>query len=79
MTNVVVKLIELYQRTLSPDHGPLNIFYPNGFCRFHPSCSAYAKEALIKHGFFKGAALSVGRILKCNPFSQAGPDPVPQK
>ena len=46
-------------------------------CRFTPTCSEYALEAYQKYGFFKGTALSVWRILRCNPFCKGGYDPVP--
>ncbi|NNN21446.1 MAG: membrane protein insertion efficiency factor YidD, partial [Acidimicrobiales bacterium] len=46
-------------------------------CRFTPSCSNYALEALEKHGFFKGTALSARRIFRCHPFGAFGHDPVP--
>ena len=47
-------------------------------CRFTPSCSAYAIEAFQKRGFFVGFGLTVWRILRCNPFSRGGYDPVPE-
>ncbi|MBU0689075.1 MAG: membrane protein insertion efficiency factor YidD [Gammaproteobacteria bacterium] len=46
-------------------------------CRFHPSCSQYAEEAIVKYGALKGAWLSVKRILRCNPWNSGGFDPVP--
>ncbi|MGE5454427.1 MAG: membrane protein insertion efficiency factor YidD [Methylocystaceae bacterium] len=46
-------------------------------CRYYPSCSNYALEALEKHGLIKGCYLAVWRILRCNPWSQGGYDPVP--
>lgn len=46
-------------------------------CRFHPTCSAYALEALKAHGFFKGSFLSLKRLLRCHPWGEMGQDPVP--
>ena len=48
-------------------------------CRFTPTCSAYAEEALKKHGILKGTLLSVWRIVRCQPFCKGGYDPVPDK
>lgn len=62
-------LIRLYQYTLSPVLGPA--------CRFYPSCSEYAYQAVSKYGMLKGAALAAKRILKCHPFNPGGIDPVP--
>lgn len=62
--------IRLYRRLLSP-------LLPPGICRFHPSCSVYALEALARHGGLKGAWLTLRRLLKCQPFHPGGPDPVP--
>jgi uncharacterized protein len=73
---ILIKLIVLYQKTLSFDHGPLRIFYPHGFCRFTPTCSQYAKEAIQKHGPLKGVLMSVWRVLRCNPWNKGGYDPV---
>ncbi|HMR55069.1 MAG TPA: membrane protein insertion efficiency factor YidD [Candidatus Doudnabacteria bacterium] len=70
MKYLLIKFIQLYQKTLSPDHSWLKAKYPYGFCRFYPTCSEYAITALQKHGTIKGTALSVKRIIKCNPFVQ---------
>jgi hypothetical protein len=70
-------LIVVYQHTLSLDHGPLARFYPYPVCRFHPTCSEYGYEALGKYGLFKGSWLTTKRLLRCNPWSQGGHDPVP--
>jgi len=78
MIRVAQFLIRLYQKTLSLDHGPLRVLYPNGYCKFHPTCSEYAHQALGRHGFLKGWALAARRLLRCNPWSQAGLDPVPE-
>ena len=50
---------------------------PRGACRFTPTCSQYAKEAITKYGVFKGGWLAVCRVSKCHPFHQGGYDPVP--
>ncbi|MEH0937336.1 membrane protein insertion efficiency factor YidD [Micromonospora psammae] len=47
-------------------------------CRFYPSCSAYALEAVARHGALRGAGLTVGRLLRCHPFHPGGHDPVPE-
>ena len=61
--------IRFYQRFISPLFPPV--------CRFTPTCSAYAVEALKKHGPIKGLALAIWRILRCNPWGGSGYDPVP--
>ena len=61
-------LIRLYKRTLSPMLPPS--------CRFSPSCSQYALEAMERYGLFKGGALGIYRLLRCHPFSRGGFDPV---
>ncbi len=73
---LVVKLIKIYQKTLSFDHGPLKAAYPHGFCRFYPSCSQYGVEAIEKYGIIKGGLMTSWRILRCNPWSKGGNDPV---
>ena len=74
---LAIGLIRLYQKTLSLDHGPLKFLYPNGYCKFHPTCSEYACQAIERYGLLKGWTLAVKRVLRCNPWSQAGIDPVP--
>ena len=69
MKRILVFLIMLYQKVISP------LFLPS--CRFYPTCSQYAKEAIEKHGVFKGLSLAVRRLLKCHPFHAGGYDPVP--
>lgn len=64
-------LIRLYRKYISPLKPPC--------CRFTPTCSAYALEAYQKRGFFMGTILTVWRILRCNPFSKGGYDPVPER
>ncbi len=62
-------IIRLYQLGISPLLGPK--------CRYTPTCSAYAAEALKKHGLFKGGWLALKRIVSCNPWGGHGHDPVP--
>jgi uncharacterized protein len=73
---LLIGLIKLYQRSLSPDHGPRRLLYPFGYCRYHPTCSEYAIDALRKHGLVGGGLKTVWRLLRCNPFSKGGYDPV---
>ncbi|WP_099189740.1 membrane protein insertion efficiency factor YidD [Tepidibacter mesophilus] len=61
-------IIRFYQKFISPIKGKT--------CRFYPTCSQYAIEALEKYGFLKGSYLSIKRILKCHPFHEGGYDPV---
>lgn len=67
---MLIQLIRLYQKTVSPWLGAV--------CRFEPSCSHYGVEALQKHGFWKGSLLTVWRIMRCQPFCKGGYDPVPE-
>lgn len=67
---VLLTLVGAYRRFISP-------LKPRPTCRFHPTCSAYAAEAVEKHGGLKGSWLSLRRILKCHPFHEGGFDPVP--
>lgn len=66
---LLIWMIRLYKAVISP------LLPPS--CRFFPTCSEYAVEALKKHGLFFGVYLSVRRILRCNPFCRGGYDPVP--
>lgn len=68
---ILIKLIELYRKNISPRKIPC--------CRFTPTCSAYAIEAIQKRGAFVGTLLSIWRILRCNPLCKGGYDPVPEK
>ena len=76
LKNLVIRLIKVYQKTISFDHGPLKIFYPHGFCRFRPTCSEYGVEAITKYGIIKGGIITSWRILRCNPWNKGGNDPV---
>ena len=68
---ILIRLIELYRKNISPRKIPC--------CRFTPTCSAYAIEAIQKRGAFVGTLLSIWRILRCNPLCKVGYDPVPEK
>jgi len=76
MKYICLKLIKTYQATLSLDHGPLSKLFPFGFCRFNPTCSEYTYQAINKYGVFKGGFMGLWRIIRCNPFSKGGNDPV---
>ena len=66
----MIIIIELYQNTLSPDHGPLKHNHPFGFCRHEPTCSEYAKKVILKRGAIVGSLCSIWRIIRCNPFTK---------
>lgn len=68
--------IRIYQKIFSFDHGLLKFLYPHGFCRFRPTCSEYAYDAIQKYGVIKGTYLGARRILRCHPWSHGGWDPV---
>lgn len=70
MKKMLICLIKFYRRYLSGLKG-----HPT--CKYFPTCSQYAIEALEKHGLIKGSLLAIWRILRCNPFSKGGYDPVP--
>lgn len=73
---IVLKSIRAYQKTLSFDHGFFRFMFPGGFCKFQPTCSDYAYLAVEKHGVLRGAAKAAWRVMRCNPFSKGGYDPV---
>lgn len=70
MKKLVLKLIDYYQKNISPNNPPK--------CRFIPTCSEYAKECFIRFNFFKASFLTIKRLLKCNPFHKMEYDPVPE-
>lgn len=67
MKKIVLILINVYQVTLSPDHGFLAAFFPNGVCRFQPTCSEYTKESIKIHGLIKGLSLGLRQLVRCHP------------
>jgi len=74
---VLIFLIRLYQLTVPPAR--LVLFGPAAGCRFTPSCSQYAMQAVREHGAVAGSSLAVKRICRCHPLGTAGHDPVPVK
>lgn len=66
---IFIRFIQLYQIALSP-------FLPTS-CRYHPSCSQYALDAIIRYGVLRGGWIGVKRLLRCHPFHKGGFDPVP--
>ena len=75
IAGVMLFLIKIYQKTLSPLLS--SIFGSACACRFYPSCSNYAAEAIRVHGVIRGSALALVRLLKCTPLHPGGIDPVP--
>ena len=71
MKKILIKFVRFYQVAISANRPPC--------CKYMPTCSAYALEALEVHGALKGSALAIWRVLRCNPFSRGGYDPVPEK
>ena len=68
MKKIFIYLIEKYQKYISPMLGKN--------CKYYPSCSEYTKQAIEKYGALKGSFLGIWRILRCNPFSKGGYDPL---
>ncbi len=71
ISRFIIWLIKIYKKHISP--------YKIPCCRFTPSCSAYAIEAITVHGAFIGLILAIKRVLRCNPLCKGGYDPVPPK
>jgi len=69
MKRLLIALVKFYRKAVSPFRAPC--------CRYYPTCSQYALEALEKYGAIKGGYLAVRRVLRCNPFHKGGYDPVP--
>ena len=69
MKKILILLIEFYRKNISP--------LKSTKCPYIPSCSEYGLEAIRKYGAFKGGLLAIWRIIRCNPFSKGGYDPVP--
>ncbi|MFN2632037.1 MAG: membrane protein insertion efficiency factor YidD [Thermoanaerobaculia bacterium] len=69
LARITVAVLKFYKEAISP-------FLPKA-CRFEPTCSVYAREAVERHGFLRGTRLALGRLLRCHPFRPGGFDPVP--
>lgn len=68
MKKILIILINFYQKAISPWLGPS--------CKYNPTCSEYTKQAIEKYGAIKGTIIGIKRILRCNPFSKGGYDPL---
>ena len=71
MKKLLISVIKFYRKHISPHFPPT--------CKYYPTCSSYALEAIEVHGAFKGGALALFRLLRCNPLFKGGYDPVPPK
>lgn len=71
MKRIIIFLIKCYQKWISPFLGNIGIH-----CKYYPTCSEYMKQAVEKYGCIKGVFLGIKRLLKCNPFSRGGYDPL---
>ncbi|MEL7603109.1 MAG: membrane protein insertion efficiency factor YidD [Bacillota bacterium] len=72
MKRALLALLRFYKRHISPG-------LPQNRCKYLPTCSEYAYEAIERHGAIRGSLLAVWRVLRCNPFSRGGYDPVPDQ
>lgn len=66
--NAAVAAVRMYQKTLSPDHGPLRSLHPYGYCRHAPTCSQFAMDVLQRRGLIVGSLLTIRRLLTCHPW-----------
>lgn len=71
MRRVFIGILNFYQKRISPLLGSMGVH-----CKYYPSCSEYMRQAIEKYGCFKGIFLGIIRLLKCNPFSKGGYDPL---
>ena len=76
---LLIQCLRIYRATFSPDHGFMRVFFPRGVCRFHPTCSDYAEQAIKKFGAIKGTRLTFSRLGRCHPWHPGGLDPIPEK
>ncbi|MEK7164474.1 MAG: membrane protein insertion efficiency factor YidD [Patescibacteria group bacterium] len=73
---ILLFLIRAYQKTLSPDHGPLRHFLRRGVCIYQPTCSDYTYQAIKRYGTLKGMWLGTRRLTRCHPWHEGGHDPL---
>lgn len=81
MKKMLIAIIKFYRKYISPFKKSFYSIFSFGFshnvgCRFYPTCSQYALEAIEKYGAFRGSIMAIKRILRCNPFNNGGYDPV---
>lgn len=76
MPSILLFIIRIYQTNLSLDHGWLGRIVPMRICRFYPSCSEYAYQAINQKGVLMGVWLAISRIAKCHPWHPGGVDQV---
>lgn len=76
MRRLVLAAIAWYQRVWSPDHSPRKALYPQGYCPYYPTCSEYGYQAIEKYGVLKGGLKALWRVLRCNPWTKGGHDPL---
>lgn len=79
VSRAAIMLITLYQKTFSPDHGWFQTRNFLGSCRYQPTCSQYAKEAIERFGLIRGTLLAFRRVARCHPWGGHGYDPVPER
>ncbi len=75
--HILIACVRLYRYAISP--AKIFLFGSLGQCRFTPSCSAYAQEAIARHGVFVGSWLALKRLGRCHPWGACGEDPVPMR
>lgn len=73
---MTIHVIRWYQHHLSPDHSPRRVYFPFGYCRYQPTCSQYTIGAIERYGLVKGGLKGLWRIVRCNPWSKGGDDPI---
>ena len=74
LVSISLLIIRTYQYALSPDHSWLKVLFPHGVCRYHPTCSTYAHQALKKYGLRKGWSMAIKRIRRCSHKHPGGVD-----